>query len=159
MLLVWILIIFNTFAHPFISSYMKINFSPQPGPRGSLIQCYIKWNRTNQTYHLYFGLIQASTDDGKFLLAAWNCRCPTFTDDIISLNAGDVWKGSTTYIGKLRYVYMLYEVAHGIYCFTFFFFFFLFLIVLIPFCSSTLFAERLITFACVERIFFLGRFK
>ncbi|XP_059593697.1 ribonucleoside-diphosphate reductase small chain A [Vitis vinifera] len=75
--------------------------------------------------HIEPAMIQASTDDGKFLLAAWNCRCPTFTDDIISLNAGDVWKGSTTYIGKL---------------------------------SSTLFAERLITFACVERIFFLGSF-
>ncbi|WJZ81386.1 hypothetical protein VitviT2T_001231 [Vitis vinifera] len=71
-------------------------------PRGSLIQCYIKWNRTNQTYHLYLGLIQASTNDGKFLLAAWNCRRPTCTDDIISLNDDDVWKGSTTYIGKLR---------------------------------------------------------
>ncbi|CBI15820.3 unnamed protein product, partial [Vitis vinifera] len=117
----------------------------------------MKRNRTNQTYHLYLGLIQASTDDGKFLLAAWNCRRLTCTDDIISLNAGDVWKGSTTYIGKLRYVYMLYEVVHGIYCFNFILFF-LFLIVVIPLCSSTLFAERLIAFACVEGIFFSGSF-
>lgn len=74
----------------------------QPGPRGSLLQCYIKRNRSNQTYHLYLGLNQASTDDGKFLLAARKCRRPTCTDYIISLNADDVSKGSTTYIGKLR---------------------------------------------------------
>uniref|UniRef100_A0A2P2KW58 Uncharacterized protein MANES_01G214100 n=1 Tax=Rhizophora mucronata TaxID=61149 RepID=A0A2P2KW58_RHIMU len=30
----------------------------QPGPRGSLLQCYIKRNRNNQTYYLYLGLNQ-----------------------------------------------------------------------------------------------------
>ncbi|KAA8543160.1 hypothetical protein F0562_021345 [Nyssa sinensis] len=74
----------------------------QPGPRDSLIQCYIKRNRSAQTYHLYLGLNQASNDDGKFLLAARKCRRPTCTDYIISLNADDVSKGSSTYIGKLR---------------------------------------------------------
>ncbi|GMJ09161.1 tubby like protein 3 [Hibiscus trionum] len=74
----------------------------QPGPRNSLLQCYIKRNRSNQTYYLYLGLNQASNDDGKFLLAARKCRRPTCTDYIISLNGNDVSKGSSTYIGKLR---------------------------------------------------------
>lgn len=74
----------------------------QPGPRGSLIQCFIKRNRSSQTYHLYLSLNQASNDDGKFLLAARKCRRPTCTDYIISVNAEDVSKGSSAYIGKLR---------------------------------------------------------
>lgn len=49
-------------------------------------------------------LFAASTDDGKFLLAARKCRRPTCTDYVISLNADDVSKGSSTYIGKLRSV-------------------------------------------------------
>ncbi|KAK6120098.1 hypothetical protein DH2020_046134 [Rehmannia glutinosa] len=49
----------------------------------------------------YF-LEAASNDDGKFLLAARRCRRPTYTDYVISLNADDVSKGSSSYIGKLR---------------------------------------------------------
>ncbi|XXG54231.1 hypothetical protein AAC387_Pa03g2171 [Persea americana] len=74
----------------------------QPGPRDSLLQCFIKRNRTTQTYRLYLGLTQALTDEGKFLLAARRCRRPTCTDYIISLDAADMSKGSNTYIGKLR---------------------------------------------------------
>ncbi|XP_030506725.2 tubby-like F-box protein 3 [Cannabis sativa] len=74
----------------------------QPGPRDLVLQCFIKRNRSNQTYYLYLGLNQASTDDGKFLLAARKCRRPTCTDYIISLNSEDVSKGSSTYVGKLR---------------------------------------------------------
>ncbi|XP_015891667.1 tubby-like F-box protein 3 isoform X2 [Ziziphus jujuba] len=74
----------------------------QPGSRDSVLQCYIKRNRSNQTYYLYLGLNQVSTDDGKFLLAARKCRRPTCTDYIISLNSEDVSKGSSTYVGKLR---------------------------------------------------------
>ncbi|GLU07449.1 hypothetical protein SLE2022_244080 [Rubroshorea leprosula] len=74
----------------------------QPGPRDSLIQCYIKRSRSNQTYYLYLGLNQTSNDDGKFLLVARKCRRPTCTDYIISLNCDDVSKGGSTYIGKLR---------------------------------------------------------
>lgn len=74
----------------------------QPGPRDSLIQCYIKRDRSTQAYLLYLSLNQASSDDGKFLLAARKCRRPTYTDYIISLNPEDVSKGSSTYIGKLR---------------------------------------------------------
>ncbi|KHN46381.1 Tubby-like F-box protein 3 [Glycine soja] len=74
----------------------------QPGPRDSLLQCYIKRNRSNQTYYLFLGLNQASTDEGKFLLSARKCRRATHTDYIISLNCDDVSRGSSTYIGKLR---------------------------------------------------------
>ncbi|XP_027098050.1 tubby-like F-box protein 3 [Coffea eugenioides] len=88
---------------PKISGQLTFPISlKQPGPRGPLIQCFIKRNRSNQTYHLYLSLNQASNDDGKFLLAARRCRRPTCTDYIISLNAEDVSKGSSTYIGKLR---------------------------------------------------------
>ncbi|GFZ13699.1 tubby like protein 3 [Actinidia rufa] len=76
----------------------------QPGPRGSLIQCYIKRDQSNQTYHLYLSLNQASSDDGKFLLAARKCRRPTCTDYIISLNPEDISKGSSTYIGKSNFL-------------------------------------------------------
>ncbi|KAK9015629.1 hypothetical protein V6N11_006728 [Hibiscus sabdariffa] len=74
----------------------------QPGPRNSLLQCYIKRNCSNQTYYLYLGLNQSTNDNGKFLLMARKCRRPTCTDYIISLNGDDVSKGSGTYIGKLR---------------------------------------------------------
>ncbi|KAK4492566.1 hypothetical protein RD792_003381 [Penstemon davidsonii] len=74
----------------------------QPGPRNTLVQCFIKRNRGSQSYHLYLNLSQASNDEGKFLLAARRCRRPTYTDYIISLNADDVSKGSSNYIGKLR---------------------------------------------------------
>ncbi|KAJ6838170.1 tubby-like F-box protein 6 [Iris pallida] len=74
----------------------------QPGPRDAPLQCFIKRNRTTQTYHLYLGLTQALTDNGKFLLAARKCRRATCTDYLISLDADDMSKGSGTYIGKLR---------------------------------------------------------
>uniref|UniRef100_A0A1J3CP82 Tubby-like F-box protein 3 n=1 Tax=Noccaea caerulescens TaxID=107243 RepID=A0A1J3CP82_NOCCA len=89
---------------PEVSSKLTFPISlKQPGPRGSLVQCYITRNRSNQTYYLYLGLNQAaSNDDGKFLLAAKRFRRPTCTDYIISLNSDDVSRGSNTYIGKLR---------------------------------------------------------
>ncbi|CAK9145517.1 unnamed protein product [Ilex paraguariensis] len=74
----------------------------QPGPRESLLQCFIKRNRATQTYYLYLSLSQALSEDGKFLLAASKCRHPTYTDYMISLNADDMSKKSNTYIGKLR---------------------------------------------------------
>ncbi|KAL6343953.1 hypothetical protein AAG906_027726 [Vitis piasezkii] len=74
----------------------------QPGPRESLLKCFIKRNRSAQTYYLYLSLTNALTEDGKFLLAARKCRRTTCTDYIISLHADDMSKGSSTYIGKLR---------------------------------------------------------
>lgn len=74
----------------------------QPGSRESLLQCFIKRNRSTQTYYLFVSLSQALADDGKFLLAARKYRRPTCTDYMISLHADDTSKGSETYVGKLR---------------------------------------------------------
>uniref|UniRef100_A0A0D9VU08 Tubby C-terminal domain-containing protein n=1 Tax=Leersia perrieri TaxID=77586 RepID=A0A0D9VU08_9ORYZ len=74
----------------------------QPGPREGTLKCFIRRNRTTQTYYLYLGLTEALVDDGKFLLAARKCRKPTCTDYLISLDMNDMSKGSNTYIGKLR---------------------------------------------------------
>ncbi|KAG8370053.1 hypothetical protein BUALT_Bualt14G0077600 [Buddleja alternifolia] len=74
----------------------------QPGPRESLLHCFIKRNRTTQTYYLFMSLSQALADDGKFLLAARKCRWATCTDYMISLHADDMSKGNGTYVGKLR---------------------------------------------------------
>ncbi|CAA6663477.1 unnamed protein product [Spirodela intermedia] len=74
----------------------------QPGPRNFPLQCFIRRFGATQTYHLYLGLTEALSDAGKFLLAARRCRHPTYTDYIISLDANNISKGSTTYIGKLR---------------------------------------------------------
>lgn len=74
----------------------------QPGPRESLVQCFIKRNRATQTYHLYLCLNNALTEDGKFLLAARKCKRPTHTDFIISLRANHMSRDCNTYIGRLR---------------------------------------------------------
>ncbi|KAG7996142.1 hypothetical protein I3843_01G144700 [Carya illinoinensis] len=74
----------------------------QPGSRDSLLQCFIKRNRSTQTYHLFLSLTNALHDDGKFLLAARKFRRPTCAGYIISVDADDMSKGSGTYIGKLR---------------------------------------------------------
>uniref|UniRef100_A0A453I2N6 Tubby C-terminal domain-containing protein n=1 Tax=Aegilops tauschii subsp. strangulata TaxID=200361 RepID=A0A453I2N6_AEGTS len=74
----------------------------EPGPKDVTLNCFIRRNRTTQTYYLYIGLTEALADDGKFLLAARKCRKPTYTDYLIYLDMGDMSKGSSTYIGKLR---------------------------------------------------------
>ncbi|CAL5395626.1 unnamed protein product [Camellia sinensis] len=74
----------------------------QPGPRDSLLQCFIKRNRSTQTYHLYLNLTRALADNGKFILAARKVRHPTCTDYNISLHADNMSRGSSKYIGKLK---------------------------------------------------------
>ncbi|KAF8387923.1 hypothetical protein HHK36_026585 [Tetracentron sinense] len=99
----WREIIKETVKTPEASGKLTFPISlKQPGPRDSLLQCFIKRNRSAQTFHLYLGLTQALTDNGKFLLAARKCRRPTCTDYIISLDADDMSKESSSYIGKLR---------------------------------------------------------
>ncbi|KAJ7980209.1 Tubby-like F-box protein [Quillaja saponaria] len=89
--------------NPEVSSMITFPISvKQPGPRDHLLQCYIKRNRSTQTYHLFLNLGSALADDGKFLLAASKCRRATCTDYIISLDADDTSKRSNAYIGKLR---------------------------------------------------------
>ncbi|KAL4592954.1 hypothetical protein LXL04_005963 [Taraxacum kok-saghyz] len=88
---------------PEISGLLTFPISvKQPGPRESLLQCFIKRKRSTQTYFLYLSLTQALADDGKFLLAARKFRRTTCTDYIISLHGDDMSKGSNRYIGKLR---------------------------------------------------------
>ncbi|KAH9329316.1 hypothetical protein KI387_001424 [Taxus chinensis] len=74
----------------------------QPGPRDSLIQCFIKRNRATCTYHLYLGLTPTLVENGKFLLAARKFRRATSADYVISLDREDMSRGSNAYIGKLR---------------------------------------------------------
>ncbi|XP_004486067.1 tubby-like F-box protein 3 [Cicer arietinum] len=88
---------------PELSSKITFPISvKQPGPRENLIQCFIKRNRSTQTYYLFLSLTSSLGDDGKFLLAARRCRRPTCTDYIISLHADDMSRGSNNYVGKLR---------------------------------------------------------
>ncbi|CAH8259571.1 unnamed protein product [Arabidopsis lyrata] len=74
----------------------------QPGPRDSLVQCFIKRNRNTQSYHLYLGLTTSLTDNGKFLLAASKLKRTTFTDYIISLRSDDISKRNNAYLGRMR---------------------------------------------------------
>ncbi|XP_010439287.1 PREDICTED: tubby-like F-box protein 9 [Camelina sativa] len=74
----------------------------QPGPRDSLVQCFILRNRNTQSYHLYLGLTNSLTDNGKFLLAASKLKRATCTDYIISLRSDDMSKRSNVYLGRVR---------------------------------------------------------
>ena len=88
---------------PELSSKITFPISvKQPGPRENLLRCFIKRNRSTQTYYLFLSLTSTLAEDGKFLLAARKCRRPTCTDYIISLDADDMSKGSNSYVGKLR---------------------------------------------------------
>lgn len=75
----------------------------QPGPRDSLIQCFIQRERETSTYRLYLGLSPAlSGDMSKLLLAARKTRRATSTEFVISLVADEISRASTSYVGKLR---------------------------------------------------------
>ncbi|XP_054806048.1 tubby-like F-box protein 3 [Prosopis cineraria] len=89
---------------PDVSSKITFPISvKQHGPRENLLQCFIKHNRSTQTYYLFLSLTNALCDEGKFLLAARKCRRPTCTDYIISQDADDMSKESNAaYVGKLR---------------------------------------------------------
>ncbi|XP_013606104.1 PREDICTED: tubby-like F-box protein 11 isoform X1 [Brassica oleracea var. oleracea] len=53
----WRLLMNETVGVPEISSKLTFPISlKQPGPRESLVQCFIKRNRATQSYHLYLGL-------------------------------------------------------------------------------------------------------
>ncbi|KAL6657144.1 hypothetical protein ACP70R_004924 [Stipagrostis hirtigluma subsp. patula] len=74
----------------------------QPGPRDAPLKCFIRRDRTTQTYYLYIGLTDALADDGKFLLSAHKYRRPACTEYIISLDTCGASMANGTYIGKLR---------------------------------------------------------
>ncbi|GMI73354.1 tubby like protein 10 [Hibiscus trionum] len=75
----------------------------QPGPRDGAIQCFIKRDKSNLTYHLFLCLSPALlVENGKFLLSAKRTRRSTSTEYIISFNADNISRSSSSYIGKLR---------------------------------------------------------
>ncbi|KAJ0085263.1 hypothetical protein Patl1_08069 [Pistacia atlantica] len=119
----------------------------QPGPRDGAIQCFIKRDKSNLTYHLFLclspgkcwlclsamfklaqergtvpkrkdyckrkreeedTLIQSCVfaallvENGKFLLSAKRTRRTTCTEYVISMDADNISRSSSTYIGKLR---------------------------------------------------------
>ncbi|XP_009610594.1 tubby-like F-box protein 5 [Nicotiana tomentosiformis] len=74
----------------------------QPGPRESPIHCFIKRDRANSVYRLYFGLTPSEDESDKLLLAAKRTRRATSTEFVISLVGDDFSRASSTYVGKLR---------------------------------------------------------
>uniref|UniRef100_A0A5B7AME7 Tubby-like F-box protein n=1 Tax=Davidia involucrata TaxID=16924 RepID=A0A5B7AME7_DAVIN len=75
----------------------------QPGPRDGNIQCFIKRDKSNLTYHLFLCLSPALlVENGKFLLSAKRTRRTTCTEYVISMDADNISRSSSTYIGKLR---------------------------------------------------------
>ncbi|PKI55613.1 tubby-like F-box protein 8 [Punica granatum] len=75
----------------------------QPGPRDGTIQCFIKRDKSNLTYHLFLCLNPALlVENGKFLLSAKRTRRTTCTEYVISMHVDNISRSSSTYIGKLR---------------------------------------------------------
>ncbi|GAB2209622.1 hypothetical protein Droror1_Dr00026840 [Drosera rotundifolia] len=75
----------------------------QPGPRDSPIQCFIKRDKSNLTCRLYLCLSPALlVENGKFLLSAKRTRRTTCTEYVISTDADNISRSSSTYIGKVR---------------------------------------------------------
>ncbi|GFP82871.1 tubby-like F-box protein 8 [Phtheirospermum japonicum] len=72
----------------------------QPGSRDGTIQCFIKRDKSNLTYHLFLCL--SPVENGKFLLSAKRTRRTTCTEYVISMDADNISRSSSTYIGKLR---------------------------------------------------------
>ncbi|KAL3641138.1 Tubby-related protein 1 [Castilleja foliolosa] len=75
----------------------------QPGFRDGTIQCFIKRNKSNLTYHLFLCLSPALlVENGKFLLSAKRTRRTTCTEYVISIDADNISRSSNNYIGKVR---------------------------------------------------------
>ncbi|GMI82983.1 tubby like protein 1 [Hibiscus trionum] len=75
----------------------------QPGHRDGPIQCFIKRDKSNLTYHLFLCLSSALlVENGKFLLSAKRTRRTTCTEYVISMDADNISRSSSKYIGKLR---------------------------------------------------------
>ncbi|GFS37245.1 tubby like protein 10 [Actinidia rufa] len=82
----------------------------QPGHRDGTIQCFIKRNKSNLTYQLFLCFSPALlVENGKFLLSAKRTRRTTCTEYVISMDADNISRSSSTYIGKLRSVIWIHE--------------------------------------------------
>eukprot|EP00262_Sarcandra_glabra_P011885 TRINITY_DN2941_c1_g2_i1.p1 TRINITY_DN2941_c1_g2~~TRINITY_DN2941_c1_g2_i1.p1 ORF type:complete len:286 (-),score=35.20 TRINITY_DN2941_c1_g2_i1:76-933(-) len=71
----------------------------KPAPQNQVIQCYIKRDKANSTYHLFLGL---DTEKGKFLLSARRINRLTCVEIIISPDAENISQNNTCYMGKLK---------------------------------------------------------
>eukprot|EP00252_Welwitschia_mirabilis_P018641 TRINITY_DN4145_c0_g1_i1.p1 TRINITY_DN4145_c0_g1~~TRINITY_DN4145_c0_g1_i1.p1 ORF type:complete len:410 (+),score=75.63 TRINITY_DN4145_c0_g1_i1:794-2023(+) len=79
----------------------------QPAPRDSAMQCYIKRDRSNATFHLFMCLSPALlVENGKFLLAAKRVRHASSIEYIISLDPEEISQTNSSYLGKLRSNFM-----------------------------------------------------
>ncbi|KAJ0257849.1 Tubby-like F-box protein 10 [Hirschfeldia incana] len=75
----------------------------QPGPRDTMVQCFIKRDKSKLTFHLFLCLNPALVvENGKFLLSAKRTRRTTRTEYIISRDADNISRSSNSYLGKLR---------------------------------------------------------
>ncbi|KAK1403990.1 putative tubby-like F-box protein 8 [Heracleum sosnowskyi] len=90
--------------NPEVSGQLTFPISlKQPGSRDGTIQCFIKRDKANLTYRLFLCLGPALlVENGKFLLSAKRTRRTTCTEYVISMDADNISKSSSTYIGKLR---------------------------------------------------------
>lgn len=74
----------------------------QPGFRDGTIQCFIKRDKSNLTYHLFLCLSPSLVvENGKFLLSAKRNRRVTSTEYVISMDADNISRSSSSYIGKV----------------------------------------------------------
>ncbi|CAN6881728.1 unnamed protein product [Brassica oleracea] len=80
------------------------SFFFQPGPRDTMIQCFIKRDKSKLMFHLFLCLSPGtlSLENGKFLLSAKRTRRTTRTEYIISMDADNISRSSNSYLGKLR---------------------------------------------------------
>ncbi|KAL8515155.1 hypothetical protein ACS0TY_014024 [Phlomoides rotata] len=75
----------------------------QPGFRDGAIQCFIKRDKSKLTYHLFLCLNPALVvENGKFLLSAKRIRHTTCTEYVISMDADNISRSSSSYFGKVR---------------------------------------------------------
>ncbi|KAI9087244.1 hypothetical protein K1719_030879 [Acacia pycnantha] len=75
----------------------------QPGPRDGTIQCFIKRDKSNLSYRLFLSLSPTLlVENGKFLLSAKRTRRTTYSEYVFSMDAGNISRSSSSYIGKLR---------------------------------------------------------
>ncbi|KAH6782545.1 tubby like protein 1 [Perilla frutescens var. hirtella] len=75
----------------------------QPGFRDGTIQCFIKRDKSKLTYQLFLCLSPALlVENGKFLLSAKRVRRTTCTEYVISIDADNISRSSSSYIGKVR---------------------------------------------------------
>ncbi|KAG0487760.1 hypothetical protein HPP92_009855 [Vanilla planifolia] len=74
----------------------------QPGPKDTMMQCFIKRKKRSSTFYLYLGMADTFVDKGKFLMAAQRYRTGAHTEYVLSMDYDDLSQRSNAYMGKLR---------------------------------------------------------